>query len=94
MVGHMSLLQEFTEASSDLSPGSKGLEDCEGLLAHLGSREAVSGKYLVRRFLGIRQFLGINELDSAYWHPGAENPADRLTEGKADTRPFEFAGGG
>ena len=64
------------------------MEDCEGLLTHLGNRKMVTEKYLARHFLSIQQFIEEGELNNAYWLPGTENPADGLTKIKSEMGPI------
>ena len=40
----------------------------------------ITGKYHVRHFLRIQQFIEEGDLDNVYWIPGTENPADGLTK--------------
>ena len=87
MIDHKALLREFYAPFSRISPGKVGMEDCESLFTHLKNRKMATGKYLARRFLPIQQFFGDGELGNAYWLPGAENPADSLTEIKSETGP-------
>ena len=44
------------------------------------NRKMGTGKYLVRHYLSIQQFLEDGELENVYWIPGTENPADGLTK--------------
>ena len=76
MIDHMALLREFYAPFSRMSPGLVGTEDCESLFTHSENKKMVTGKYLVRHFLGIQQFIVEGDLDNAYWLPGTENPAD------------------
>ena len=44
-------------------------------------------KYLVRLSSGIQQALEEGDLENAFWFPGAENPADGLTQVRIDMVP-------
>ena len=48
----------------------------------------ITEKYLIRHFLSIQQFVEDGELDSIYWIPGVENPADGLTKIKSEMGPI------
>ena len=48
----------------------------------------ISGKYLARPSLSIRQFIEEGDLDNAYWIPGSENPADGLTKIRSEMGPI------
>ena len=48
----------------------------------------VAEKYLVSHFASIQQALGEGDLDSAYWLPVTENPADGLTRVRGDMLPL------
>ena len=62
-----------------------GMEDCESLFTHPENRKMVAGKYLVRHFVSIQQFVEDGELGNVYWLPGVENPAGGLTKIKSET---------
>ena len=84
----MALLRKFYAPSPRMSPGLVGMEACESLFTHLKRQKMVAGKYLVRHFLSIQQFIEDEELDNAYWLPGTENPADGLTKTKSEMGPI------
>ena len=48
----------------------------------------ITGKYLVRHFLSIQQFIEEGDLDNVYWIPGTENPADGLTKIRREMGPI------
>ena len=88
MVDHMSPPREFYEPFADSTPGMAGIEDCGSLFTHLGTNKTVAEGYLAQRSLGSQQSLDINELRTASWLPGTDNPADGLTEANSDTTPL------
>ena len=71
-----------------MNPGVVGLEDSVSHLTNLSTRRMIAEKYLARHFVSIQQELGEGELENAYWLPGAENPADRLTKVRSDAVPL------
>ena len=79
MLGHMSMLREFYGIFAGSKPGMIGLEDCESLFTHLKKSKSITEKFLVRHFMSIQQALEEKELNTVFWIPGKENPADGLT---------------
>ena len=88
IIDHTTLLREFYGPFPRISPGLVGMEDCESLFAHLKNKQMITGKYLVRHFLSIQQFLEDGELENVYWIPGTENPADGLTKLRSEMGPI------
>ena len=76
LIKHMSPLREFYDPFVNLSPGVIGLEGCEGLIAHPKNKQAVTGEYSARHFLGIQQFLQTAALGNLYRLSGLGNPTD------------------
>ena len=65
-----------------------GFGDFESLYARLRNEKAIAEKFLVRRFLAIRQAMELKELGNVYRIPGPGNPADELTQLKSDLAPI------
>ena len=47
----------------------------------------IAAKYLVRHLLSTQQAFEGGELETAYWLPGAENPAEGLTKAPSGMVP-------
>ena len=71
-----------------MNPGVVGLKDWASLVTRLETTKMVAEVYLVRYFLSIQRALGESDLENAYWLPGAENPADRLTKVRSHMVPI------
>ena len=48
----------------------------------------IAEKYLLRHFASTQRGLAESDLDNAFWLPGAERPADGLTEVRSDVVPL------
>ena len=70
MIDHASPLRGFFEPFLGASPGMMGFEDCGSLFTHRRHGEAITGKYLARYFLRIKQSLETAGLDNEYWLRG------------------------
>ena len=64
------------------------MEDCESLFTHLKKNKLITEKFLVRHFLAIQQAIEPQELDTVFWAPGKENPADGLTKLHSEILPL------
>ena len=62
--------------------------DCESLFTHLKKGKMIAEKFLAKHFLPIQQTLEEKGLDTAYWIPGKENPADGLTKLRSEIPPL------
>ena len=87
MVHHTSLLRDFYGSFEGLDPGTMASEDCESHFTHLKTKKVIAEENSARHFLRILRALEKGGLDNTYWAPGAENPADGLTNVRRDTVP-------
>ena len=88
MIGHMALLREFYAPFPRISPGMVSMEDRESLCTHFKNREMVTGKYLVRHFSPIQQFIEDGELGNAYWLPRGWKPGRRTFKIESEMGPI------
>ena len=80
MRGHMEIISEFYMALGHEKIRSYGLIGCENLLSRLRTGRPGAGKFLTRHFPSFLDALESGDLRNVAWAPGAENPADGLTE--------------
>ena len=88
MLGHMSLSGGFYAPFEGVDPGMAGLEDCGGLLTFLKTKRTTAEEYPVRDFLSTQRAVEGGDLDTAFWLPGVETPADGLTKVRSDMVPL------
>ena len=88
MVCRILLLKDFYGPFDGTKSGVVGLEDCQSLRAHLKTRKMFTEKCLVRHFSSCQQSLEEVGLETAYWLPGTEYPADGLTQVRGDMVPL------
>ena len=87
MVGHVVLLREFCNPRVAVSSGMGGFEDSECFFTHLLNWKSLTAKYLARHFLPSHVAVQSEGVTNASLLPGAEDPADGVTEQECDTAP-------
>ena len=87
LMDHVALLRELYASFADLSPGLVGLEVRESLFAYVDTARVITEKHPPRHSLSTQRSLGQGDLDTVYWLPGPEDPADGLTKERSDLAP-------
>ena len=76
----MALIRDSYEPFAGLFLRTVGLEGRGSLSTLLKTEEALTEKYVARRFPGMQQSPGRGESGNIYWFPGMGNLADALTK--------------
>ena len=76
----MALIRDLFEPFAGLFLRTVGLEGRESLSTLLKTEEAITEKYVARRFPGMQQSPGSGESGNIYWFPGMGNLADGLSK--------------